>query len=77
MRASTAVLWPTRSLFERTAELAAKVGAELIQLGHPLPAGLLGPQLKERFGLPYIVFLGGAEVTLPGVVPGVNNQPYS
>ena len=73
VRASAAVLWPTRALYQQTAELAAKVGAELIQLGHPLPAGLLGPRLKEHFGLPYIVFLGGAEVTLPGAVPGMNN----
>jgi phosphatidyl-myo-inositol dimannoside synthase len=73
VRASTAVLWPTPALRRQTAELAASVGAELIQLGHPLPAGLLGPQLKKELGLPYVVFLGGAEVTLPGAVPGVNN----
>lgn len=73
VRASTAVLWPTPALYRQTAQLAARVGAELIQLGHPLPAGLLGPQLKSRFGLPYIVFLGGAEVTLPAAIPGVNN----
>jgi phosphatidyl-myo-inositol dimannoside synthase len=73
VRASTSVLWPTPAMFSKVAGLAAKVGAELIQLGHPLPAGLLGPQLKDRCGLPYVVFLGGAEVTLPGAVPGVNN----
>ncbi len=60
-------------MFRTVARLAAKEGVELIQLGHPLPAGLLGPQLKDRCGLPYVVFLGGAEVTLPGAVPGVNN----
>ena len=54
-------------------QMAEREGAELIQLGHPLPAGLLGPRLRQRRGLPYVVFLGGAEVTLPGVVPGVNN----
>ena len=54
-------------------QMAEREGAELVQLGHPLPAGLLGPRLRQRHGLPYVVFLGGAEVTLPGVVPGVNN----
>jgi len=54
-------------------QMAEREGAELIQLGHPLPAGLLGPRLRQRHGIPYVVFLGGAEVTLPGVVPGVNN----
>ena len=73
VRASTSVLWPTAAMLRTVAGLAAKVGAELVQLGHPLPAGLLGPQLKDRCGLPYVVFLGGAEVTLPGAIPGVNN----
>jgi len=73
VRASTSVLWPTAAMFDTVARLAQQEGAELIQLGHPLPAGLVGPQLKKRCGLPYIVFLGGAEVTLPGAVPGVNN----
>ena len=73
VRASTSVLWPTAAMFRTVAGLAAKVGAELVQLGHPLPAGLLGPRLKDRCGLPYVVFLGGAEVTLPGAIPGVNN----
>ena len=73
VRAAMTVLWPTPSLRRQTAELARSVGAELIQLGHPLPAGLLGPQLKQELGLPYVVFLGGAEVTLPGAIPGVNN----
>jgi phosphatidyl-myo-inositol dimannoside synthase len=60
-------------MLRQVEELARREGAELIQLGHPLPAGLLGPQLKKRCGLPYVVFLGGAEVTVPGAVPGVNN----
>ena len=74
VRASTSVLWPTPAMFRQVVDLAQSVGAELIQLGHPLPAGLLGPQVKERIGLPYVVFLGGAEVTLPGAIPGVNNM---
>ena len=73
VRTPTSVLWPSAAMFRTVAALAVKVGAELVQLGHPLPAGLLGPQLKDRCGLPYVVFLGGAEVTLPGAIPGVNN----
>jgi phosphatidylinositol alpha-1,6-mannosyltransferase len=72
VRASGAVLWPTSAMLDQVERLATKVGAQLIQLGHPLPAGLLGPRLKERIGLPYVVFLGGAEVTLPGALPGVD-----
>ena len=73
VRASTSVLWPTNAMLHTVEQMAEREGAELIQLGHPLPAGLLGPRLRQRRGLPYVVFLGGAEVTLPGVVPGVNN----
>jgi phosphatidylinositol alpha-1,6-mannosyltransferase len=42
---------------------------ELVQFGHPLPTGLLGPTISRRTGLPYIVFLGGAEVTVPAAIP--------
>ena len=72
IRTDTAVLWPTPALLRQTSALAAEVRADLIQLGHPLPAGLLGPQLKEHCGLPYIVFLGGSEVTIPAAIPGLN-----
>ncbi len=74
VRASASVLWPTNAMLHTVEQMAEREGAELIQLGHPLPAGLLGPRLRQRRGLPYVVFLGGAEVTLPGVVPGVNNM---
>lgn len=72
IRTAHSVLWPTPALLAKASALAARQGADLVQLGHPLPAGLLGPQLKKRLGLPYVVFLGGSEVTIPGAVPGVN-----
>ncbi len=71
-RAATSVLWPTPALLRRASALAREQRAELVQLGHPLPAGLLGPRLRDALGLPYVVFLGGSEVTIPGAVPGVN-----
>ena len=73
VRASTSVLWPTPGMLAQVRELAARDDVDLIQLGHPLPAGLIGPKLKRSAGLPYVVFLGGAEVTLPGAVPGVSS----
>ena len=58
----------------RLPRLIDEQGTELVQMGHPLPAGLLGPVLKRRRGLPYIVMLGGAEVTFPATWPvGVNS----
>ena len=71
VRASRSVLLPTPELLDRALDLARDHQAELIQFGHPLPTGLLGPALARRTGLPYVVFLGGAELTLPAAVPGV------
>jgi phosphatidyl-myo-inositol dimannoside synthase len=64
-------LLPTPRLLRAALALAESERVRLVQLGHPLPSGLLGPEIKRRMGLPYVVFLGGAEVTLPAAVPGV------
>jgi phosphatidyl-myo-inositol dimannoside synthase len=62
-------LRPSRGLLDLSLELIEKHGLELVQFGHPLPTGLLGPRIAKRTGLPYIVFLGGAEVTVPAAMP--------
>jgi phosphatidyl-myo-inositol dimannoside synthase len=54
--------WMVRSI-ER---LAAEIGADLVVLDPALPLGLVGPHLS----LPYDVVLHGAEVTVPGRLPG-------
>ncbi|HSL57082.1 MAG TPA: glycosyltransferase family 4 protein [Acidimicrobiales bacterium] len=60
------VLLPTRSLTRRIDALAASEGAELVVLDPALPLGALGPHLER----PYAVILHGAEVTVPGRLPG-------
>ena len=65
-RTGERVLLPTRGLRRRILELADEAGAELIILDPALPVGHLGPSL----GRPYGVILHGAEVTVPGRVPG-------
>jgi phosphatidylinositol alpha-1,6-mannosyltransferase len=70
VRASTSVLWPLPTLRRTAGDLIERHGIELLQLGHPLPAGMVGPWLKHDLRVPYLVFLGGAEVTGPGAVPG-------
>jgi phosphatidyl-myo-inositol dimannoside synthase len=62
-------LLPTPRLLTKALTLAREEHVDLVQLGHPLPSGLLGPEIRRRTGLPYVVFLAGAELTLPGVVP--------
>ncbi|HEY6531618.1 MAG TPA: glycosyltransferase family 4 protein [Acidimicrobiales bacterium] len=60
------VLLPTRALARRIDRLAAEVGADLVLLDPALPLGFLGPWLEH----PYGVVVHGAEVAVPGRVPG-------
>jgi len=60
------LFFPTPAALARIRGLADRVEAGLVLLDPALPLGLLGP----RLGLPYGVVLHGAEVTVPGRVPG-------
>ncbi|HKH23907.1 MAG TPA: glycosyltransferase family 1 protein, partial [Acidimicrobiales bacterium] len=62
------MLLPTPSLARRIDDLALETGARLVVLDPALPVGLLGPHLAR----PYAVVLHGAEVTVPGRLPGPN-----
>lgn len=66
VRTDAPILLPTPGLARRVRALAADVGAGLVVLDPALPAGLLGP----RLGLPYAVVVHGAEVSVPGRLPG-------
>jgi phosphatidylinositol alpha-1,6-mannosyltransferase len=66
VRTPEKVLWPTPSLGRRIDALAAEIDASLVVLDPALPVGLLGPRLAR----PYGVVLHGAEVTVPGRLPG-------
>ena len=61
------MLVPTPSTVRRVRALAQETGASLVVLDPALPLGLVGPALG---GLPYAVVLHGAEVTVPGRLPG-------
>jgi phosphatidyl-myo-inositol dimannoside synthase len=67
VRTPDKVLLPTPSLARRIDELAAETGASLVVLDPALPLGLLGRRLSRPYGL----VLHGAEVTVPGRLPGV------
>jgi phosphatidyl-myo-inositol dimannoside synthase len=58
--------FPTPSVVERIRHLAREVEASVVVLDPVLPLGLAGP----RLALPYAVVLHGAEVTVPGRLPG-------
>jgi phosphatidylinositol alpha-1,6-mannosyltransferase len=65
-RVSEPVLLPHPIMVRRVHELAEEFGAELVVLDPAVPLGLIGPSLR----LPYDVVLHGAEVTVPGRLPG-------
>lgn len=60
------VLLPHPLMVRRIDAMASDFGADLVVLDPALPLGLIGPSLK----LPYDVVLHGAEVTVPGRLPG-------
>ena len=64
------VLLPHPWMVSRINEMAHRVGAALIVLDPAIPLGLVGPSLK----LPYDVVLHGAEVTVPGRLPGTKQS---
>lgn len=66
VRSTEPFLLPQPLLARRVNRLADQYGAEVIILDPAVPAGLIGPHLDR----PYAVVLHGAEVTIPGRVPG-------
>jgi phosphatidylinositol alpha-1,6-mannosyltransferase len=65
-RIDESVMLPTPALVRRIDQTARRVGADLVVLDPALPLGHLGPHLER----PYGVILHGAEITVPGRVPG-------
>jgi phosphatidylinositol alpha-1,6-mannosyltransferase len=67
VRARERQFFPTRSLATRIDALAREIDASVILLDPWLPLGQLGPRLTSA---PYVVVVHGAEVTVPGRLPG-------
>lgn len=66
IRSPRQFLLPTQDMAVEITELAAEFGAELVLYDPAVPLGLLAPRLPH----PYGVILHGAEVTVPGRLPG-------
>ena len=67
VRAHESQFFPTSSLAHRIDALAGEMGAAVIFVDPWLPLGQLGPRLRAA---PYVVVVHGAEVTVPGRLPG-------
>jgi phosphatidylinositol alpha-1,6-mannosyltransferase len=68
VRTTEKVLLPTPPLAHRVDDLADEIDASVVVLDPALPVGLIGPRLRH----PYAVVLHGAEITVPGRLPGSN-----
>lgn len=69
VRSTEPVLLPYPWLTKRLDAAAADVGAALHVIDPAVPLGLIGPSLAQ----PYVVVLHGAEVTVPGRLPGTSH----
>ncbi|MHB1487914.1 MAG: glycosyltransferase family 4 protein [Acidimicrobiales bacterium] len=65
-RTRSPVMLPSPSLVRGVNDMARSIGASLVVIDPALPLGLIGPHLD----LPYALVLHGAEVTVPGRLPG-------
>lgn len=68
-RTGSLVLLPTPSVATRVDALARDVAADVVFLDPMLPLGLIGPRLRAA---PYVVVAHGAEITVPGRLPGTH-----
>ncbi|MGH9121861.1 MAG: glycosyltransferase family 4 protein [Acidimicrobiales bacterium] len=69
VRTRTPVLLPEPVLARRIKRLVSETGSDFVVFDPALPLGALGPQL----GIPYAVVLHGAEVAVPGRLPGLRS----
>jgi phosphatidyl-myo-inositol dimannoside synthase len=66
-RVKSGVLLPFPSVAKRAESLAREIGADVVLVDPMLPLGLIGPRLRTA---PYVVIAHGAEITVPGRLPG-------
>lgn len=66
VRTEQRLILPEPWLRSEIRSMVEAVGIDLVLFDPAVPAGLLGP----RLGLPYGLILHGAEVTIPGRIPG-------
>lgn len=70
-RGSRSYMVPTKGTMEAVAETVGSFEPDAVLFGAPHPLPAMGPRLRERFNVPFGVLSHGAEITLPGAVPGL------
>ena len=67
-REPTSRLYPSPRLLRRICHLST--GVDVVQFGFALQSWILAPAMQRRTGLPYVIFVHGAEVLFPLRIPG-------
>jgi len=70
-RGARSYMMPTAATTRTIVEAAEGFGPDAVLFGAPHPLSFLGKRLRERLGVPIGVLSHGAEITIPGAVPGV------
>lgn len=73
VRHQARVLLPSRRLLETASEILEKEKFHIVHFSGPFPLPLMGPKLKERFGVPFAVSVHGGEFVLFSTLPGVRS----
>ncbi len=71
IRSRWGFMWPTSRVRGWIGDQIREFEPDVLLFGAPHPLAQLGPRLGRTLGLPYVVLAHGAEVTLPGAVPGL------
>ncbi len=73
VRSGWGFMWPTPRVRGWISRRIREFEPDVLLFGAPHPLAQLGPRLTRTFELPYVVMAHGAEVTLPGAVPGLRH----
>ncbi|MEN8040506.1 MAG: glycosyltransferase family 4 protein [Actinomycetota bacterium] len=73
-RGSRPYMLPTSSTLKTVLDAAAEFEPDAVLFGAPHPLPFLGNRIRESLGVPIGVLSHGAEITIPGAVPGLRQM---
>ena len=73
-RGDRAYMLPTSTTRQQVADTIEAFEPDAILFGAPHPLAEMVTKLREQFGIPFGILSHGAEITLPGAVPGVRTK---
>lgn len=73
-RGKRSYMLPTKTTLRLVSGAVERFEPDAILFGAPHPLAVLGPRLRERFGVPFGVLSHGAEITIPAAIPVVKRK---